>query len=75
MRLFHGFGFGSKTGGSDFEPPIFRRFFTVFTVLNCRFPAVLGGLGSVSRFFGGFGSGILEPEPNHGSKSDGFGSV
>ena len=54
-------------------------FQTVFSRVR---PPEIGGFGSISWFSGGFsrfrhdfGSKILEPEPNHGSKSGGAGSI
>ena len=67
----HRFRFRFRTG--DFlavfhgsEPSIFCEF--------CGSGLISRFFGGFSRFRHGFGSKNFEPEPNHGSKIDGFGS-
>ena len=68
-----------KTVGFSFssEPAVFRRFFCGSDLISRFF----GGFsrfrfGTIQnrRFRHSFGSKFFEPEPNHGSKIDGFGS-
>ena len=88
--MFRGYGYGSKTAGFGFgsEPAVFRWFFMVIhgfeppvfcgSGLVSRFSDAFSQFrfGTVRNrlFRHGFGLKFFEPEPNHGSKIDGFSS-
>ena len=80
-RVFCGYGSGSNIGGYGYssELPVFWRFFTVLNRQVSRFSGDFLRFGSRTvrnrRFRHDFGSKILEPKLNHGSISDGFGSI